>query len=106
MFRYERRVVAALLTTPDPVQRQEVVAFVGGALGSMPEFLRLGIASLSVGLTAWDAVRRLVGLGRSGPDDVAWLKGHPVGLVRQWVRALQTLVLFAENEKMEAAACA
>ena len=106
MFRYERKVVAALLTTPDPVQRQEVIAFVGGALGAMPEFLRLGIAALTVGLTAWDALRRLVGAGRSGTDEVVWLKGHGLGVVRQWVRALQTLVLFAENEKMEAAACA
>lgn len=106
MFPYERRVVSALLTTTDPVQRHEVTGFVDHALGAMPEFLRLGIASLSVGLTAWDALRRLVGMGRSGPDDVAWLRGHRLGLVRQWVRALQTLVLFAENEKMEAATCA
>ncbi|QXC62101.1 hypothetical protein KSP35_04635 [Aquihabitans sp. G128] len=103
MFSYERRVVTSMLTTDDQAQRSEVVAFVGGALAAMPEFLRLGITAITVALTAWSGLRRVVGAGRSGPDDLAWLKTHPIGLVRQWVRALQSLVLFAENEKMEAA---
>ena len=45
MLPYERRVVAALLTTPDAGQRQRVTEFVGGSLGAMPEILRFGIAS-------------------------------------------------------------
>ncbi|MCU1497817.1 MAG: hypothetical protein JWM47_1770 [Acidimicrobiales bacterium] len=104
MFSYERQVATAMLTTPDRTQRDEVVVFVGEALAAMPEFLRMGISLITVGLTAWSGLRRLVGAARSGPDELAWLKNHPVGLVRQWVRALQSLVLFAENEKMEAAA--
>ncbi|CAN5674157.1 hypothetical protein BH10ACT1_BH10ACT1_13990 [soil metagenome] len=103
MFSYERRVATSMLTTDDTAQRTEVVAFVEGALSSMPEFLRLGITVITVALTAWSALRGAVGANRSGAAELAWLKGHPIGLVRQWVRAIQSLVLFAENEKMEAA---
>ena len=58
---------------------------------------------ISLAASSWDRVRRLFGARPSPAETLAWLEGHPIGLVRQWVRALRSLVLFAENEKLEAA---
>ncbi len=100
MLPYERRVVAALLTTPDAGQRQRVTEFVGGSLGAMPEILRFGIASISIALGAFAAVRDAVGRRPEPEAEVIWLDTNPIGLIRQWVRALRSLVLFAEQEQL------
>jgi len=101
MLPYERRVVDALLTSDDPARRRAVVDHVGATLAAMPEHLRAGIAGETVLLTTWTAVRR-----RGRPpvlvDELAWLEHHPLGLVRQWVRALRSLVLLAELEMLDA----
>src|SRR3954470_19823023 len=104
MLSFERRVVTSMIGTDDPQIRSEVVGFVDGALAAMPEFLRFGITAISVGASTWDGARRLVGARRSDASTLEWLEEHPIGLVRQWVRALRSLVLFAENEKLEAVA--
>lgn len=106
MFSYERRIVSSLLVTDDPTLRREVEGFVDGALADMAELLRVGIVAITLALTVHAGIRKVAGVPRTGAAEVAWLKSHPVGLVRQWVRALQSLVLFAENEKAEARACA
>ena len=98
MLPYERRVVAALLTTTDPGQQRTVTEFVGDSLGAMPEILRFGISFLSVGLGAFAAVRDTLGRRPDPSAEVIWLDTNPIGLVRQWVRALRSLVLFAEQE--------
>jgi hypothetical protein len=92
---FERRVVATLVTTPDPRRRAEIEAFVDGTLRSMPEHLRAGVAAESVLLGAWDRLRR-----RDGSDavDLAALDGSRIDVVRQYVRLLRGLVLFAECE--------
>jgi hypothetical protein len=92
---FERRVVATLMTTPDPRRRAEVAAFVDGTLRSMPEHLRAGVAAESVLLGAWDRLRR-----RGGQEtvDVDVLDGSRIDVVRQYVRLLRGLVLFAESE--------
>lgn len=100
MLRFERRVVTALLSIDDTAQSRAVVAFADGALGAMPEILRFGITAISVFLTAWSAGRRLAGRDRTDAELLAWVQDHPIGLVRQWVRALRSLVLFAEQETM------
>lgn len=106
MLSYERTVVAALLTTDDARIRTEVTDFTANSLAAMPPHLRAGIAGISVILGAYDRARRLVGVRRSPAAQVAWLDEHPVGLVRLWVRALRSLVLFSEHEKLEAAGVA
>lgn len=103
MLSFERRVATAMVTTDDASIRSEVVAFVDGSLGAMPEFMRAGIYAITIGVGGWSGVRRLVGASRSDPELLVWLEEHPVGLVRQWARALRSLVLFAEQEKLEAA---
>ncbi|HEX7132657.1 MAG TPA: hypothetical protein VF228_08780 [Iamia sp.] len=103
MLPYERRVVDALLSSDDPEVRRAVTEHVGATLAAMPEVLRAGIAGETVLLGTWSAARRR---GRAtataAVDDLAWLDGHPIGLVRQWVRALRSLVLLAEQEILQA----
>jgi len=92
---FERRVVGTLVTTPDPRRRAEIEAFVDGTLRSMPEHLRAGVAAESLLLGVWDRLRR-----RDGSDavDLAALDGSRIDVVRQYVRLLRGLVLFAESE--------
>jgi hypothetical protein len=104
MLTFERRVATALLRATDPVQRERVLRYVDDSLAAMPEILRAGLAGLTVALGPWSRARTLAGAGRSDRDLIEWLEGHPLGLVRQWLRALRSLVLFAEEETMAEAA--
>lgn len=104
MLTFERRVVLSMIETPDLRIRGEVAQFVDESLAAMPEFLRLGITVITVAAATWDRTRRLFGARPTPAETLAWLEAHPIGLVRQWVRALRSLVLFAENEKLEDAA--
>lgn len=103
MLPFERRIVDALTAGTDPAHRDAVIDHVDAALTAMPEVTRAGIAGESVLLGGWAAAR-----SRRRPSspaaDLAWLEAHPVGLVRQWVRALRSLVLFAEHEMIAAEA--
>jgi hypothetical protein len=94
-------VVDALLSSEDPARRQAVADHVGATLAAMPEHLRAGIAGETVLLTTWSAARRR-GRPPVPADEVAWLEHHPLGLIRQWVRALRSLVLLAELEMFDA----
>ncbi len=103
MLSFEHRMATAMIGTDDEQVRRDVVAFVDGSLAAMPEVLRFGIASIGIGADAWDRARHL---GRPGEAEatLAWIEDHPIGLVRQWARAIRSLVLFAENEMLEASA--
>jgi hypothetical protein len=92
---FERRVVATLVGTADVERRARIEAFVDDTLRSMPEHLRAGVAAESVLLGVWD---RLRGGGGDGSVDLAALDGSRVDVVRQYVRLLRGLVLFAESE--------
>jgi hypothetical protein len=101
MLWFEREVVGALVASEDPAVRASVEAFVDGSLRDKPEHLRLGLAGESIGLGAYAAVLRA--LGRLDGDGAllellhSWETG-PIGVVRQYVRAMKSLVIFAENE--------
>jgi hypothetical protein len=93
MLGFERRVVAALTTVADPALRAGVEGWVEATLSDMPEFLRLGVTAESVGLGLWAKVRR--------SDDgelIASFERSPLWPVRQYVRLLKGLVIFAEQE--------
>src|SRR3954471_22503969 len=97
MLGFERRVVAALTTTSDPARRAGVEGWVDDTLRDMPEHLRFGALAESIALGLWARLRAL----GSGPDDVALLRSFeasPLWPVRQYVRLLRSLVLYAENE--------
>jgi hypothetical protein len=89
---FERQVVGQLTTTDDPVRREEVAAFVEGALRAMPEHLRAALVAVSVGVGAG---ARVVGTNRLGVDA---LDSSPIPQLRQYVRVFRSLVLFAEQE--------
>src|SRR5918999_1760051 len=91
MLSFERQVVDALLAS--------VADHVDGVLRDMPEHVRAGIAGQSVLLGAWWAARsRLPASELGGPALIETLEASPVGLVRQYIRLLRSLVLFAEHE--------
>ena len=106
MLRFEREVVRSLVTSPDDQLRATIEDYVDGALRAMPEYLRGGVAAGTVVLGTWARV-----LGRRGGSDPAALvelvdrwEESPLGPVRQYVRLLRSLVLFAECELAPAAA--
>ncbi len=53
MLSFRRRVVAALLTKVEPERRSAAEAYVEGALGAMPEHLKIGVTADSVLLSVW-----------------------------------------------------
>ncbi len=105
MIPFERRVVHALVQAADPTLRAEVVAYVEGCLADMPEHLRAGVLAESLALGTWSRLRSL----RSDREEVlrrqlADWEHHPIDVVRQYVRLIGSLVLFAEVELTDAAA--
>ncbi|HEY8523359.1 MAG TPA: hypothetical protein VIL48_00245 [Acidimicrobiales bacterium] len=100
MLWFERVVAGALVTNPDPAVRSAVEAFVDGSLRNMAEPIRAGVAAESLVLGAYAAALRAA--GRLDDEELrhrldAWERG-PIGPLRQWVRLMRGLVLFAENE--------
>jgi hypothetical protein len=101
MLWLERQIVASLVSpTIDQRGRDEIEAYVDGALRSMPEYLRAGVGAESLAFGAWPRLQQT--LGRLDPTALAervdrW-KTSRLDPVRQYVRLLQSLVLFAENE--------
>ncbi len=99
MLWFERQVVATLVSTLDDGRRTEIEGFVDGALAAQPAHIRAGVAAESLLIGAWS---RLTGGGGGdgGPHPVRIesLEASPIGPVRQYVRLLRSLVLFAEHE--------
>ncbi len=100
MLWLERRVVDSLIEASDPDRRAAITEYVEGSLGEVPELIRAGVAGESLILGAWPALRSAV--GRFDAADLAaqierW-EHSPIGLLRQYVRVLHSLVLFAEHE--------
>jgi len=98
---FERQVVGALMhPSLDADTRAAVESYVAGTLHSMPEHLRAGVLaeSLALGSRSWLEQRT----GRFDRDRLRarvmrW-KHSSIDPVRQYVRLLEGLVLFAENE--------
>ena len=107
MLWFERQVVGALMSsTLDDRARIAVESYVDETLRSMPEHLRAGVLAESL---LFGARPRLAhALGRA--DNVGlraridrWSTSR-IDFVRQYVRLLHSLVLFAENELAPGAA--
>jgi hypothetical protein len=84
----------------DADTRAAVESYVSGTLHSMPEHLRAGVLaeSLALGSRSWIELRA----GRFDRDRLharltRW-KHSSIDPIRQYVRLLESLVLFAENE--------
>lgn len=101
MLWFERQVVSHLVRPDlDERGRAEVEAYVDSALQVMPPHLRAGVAAESLALGAWPSLQRA--MGRLDPATVdravEWCRTSRIDVVRQYVRLLESLVLFAENE--------
>lgn len=100
MLWFEREVVGALVTSSRPPVRSAVEAFVDGTLRDMAEWMRAGLAAESLLLGAYVAVLRtrrpLDGQGLR--ELLGRWETSRIGPLAQYVRAMRSLVLFAENE--------
>jgi hypothetical protein len=101
VFWLERQVVHALMSpTLGPDARAAVENYVDTTLRSMPEHLRIGVAAESLAFGAVPHLRRA--LGRLDDDglrgQIERMRASRIDVIRQYVRLLQSLVLFAENE--------
>jgi hypothetical protein len=98
---FEREVVGALIQSRDPAVRSAVEAFVDGSLRDMPEPIRLGVVGETVLLGTYAAGRRRL-RRRDGDEALVHLLGSwetsRIGVLRQYVRMMKSLVVFAENE--------
>ncbi len=94
MLPIERRVVADLIQSHDPLLRRRVEAWVDGSLRDMSDLLRLGVTVESLLFAVWVALRR--------PRDLhgllGWLDRSPLPLLRSYARLFRSLVLFGELE--------
>ena len=97
MLWFERQVVTTLTANLDEGLRAEVEAYVDETLRAMPEHLRAGMAAESLALGAWTRVRGGAGRSASGAS-LDRLESSRLDPVRQYVRLLRSLVLFAEHE--------
>ena len=106
MLWLEREVVATLVSpTLDDDQRSVIETYVDDSLRSMPEHLRVGMAAESILFGAWPRVQGALGHydRRSMNARLERWKASRFDPVRQYVRLLHSLVLFAEHELTPAA---
>jgi hypothetical protein len=84
----------------DGPTRAAVEAYVDGTLRGMPEVLRAGVAAESLVFGAPARVARIFGRfdARALERQVEGWKTSRIDPIRQYVRLIQSLVLFAENE--------
>ncbi len=101
MLWFERKVVGTLMSpTLDAVTRSAIESYVATTLHSMPEHLRAGVAAETIVLGSWSWLEDRVGRfdERRVRARIARWKASKIDPVRQYVRLLESLVLFAENE--------
>jgi hypothetical protein len=106
MLWLEREVVATLVSpTLGDQERAEIETYVDDSLRSMPEHLRAGMAAESILFGAWPRVQGALGRYDRGSMNarVERWKASRFDPVRQYVRLLRSLVLFAEHELTPAA---
>ncbi|MGQ0823426.1 MAG: hypothetical protein ACT4OX_00090 [Actinomycetota bacterium] len=104
MLWFERQVVATLMNPAlDADTHARVQSYVDSTLRSMPEHLRAGVAVESIAFGAWSRLEDAFGrLDRHKlAARVDRFRASRVDVVRQYVRLLQSLVLFAEHEFAE-----
>jgi hypothetical protein len=98
---FERQVVGTLMHPDlDAAARSAVESYVSTTLHSMPEHLRAGVAAESIVLGASSWLENRAGRldAQRLRTRVARWKTSKVDPIRQYVRLLESLVLFAENE--------
>jgi hypothetical protein len=103
MFWLEGRVVTALAGDDDRRTGGAISEYVSSTLAAMPQHLRLGVVGESILLGAY--VRMRHGLDPSGAAIRASIdqwEHNPIGVIRQYARLLSSLVIFAQQETIDA----
>jgi hypothetical protein len=98
---FERQVVSTLMSpTLDAGTRSAVESYVSTTLHSMPEHLRAGVAAESIVLGGRSWLEHHVGRfdPHTLPARIDRWRSSKIDPIRQYVRLLHSLVLFAENE--------
>jgi hypothetical protein len=101
MLWIERQVVARLVNPQLDVRWQSAIEdYVDGALHAMPQHLRTGVAAESLIFGVRPNLQRALGRFDPGSLDrtVEQWSASRIDVVRQYIRLLSSLVLFAENE--------
>ena len=98
MLWLERQVVATLSPNVDPRRRLALEGYVDGVLRAMPEHLRLGVAGESIVLGSAEWLARRLGSRRTLAHRIVGWEHSPIGPIRQYVRLLSSLVIFASEE--------
>jgi hypothetical protein len=101
MLWIERQVVARLVSPQlDPRWQSAIEDYVDGALHAMPQHLRTGIVAESLVFGARPYFQRALCRFDPGSLDrrVGQWSASRIDIVRQYIRLLSSLVLFAENE--------
>jgi hypothetical protein len=98
MLWLERQVVASLSGDVRPQHRLAIEGYVDGVLRAMPELLRIGVAgeSIVLGAGTWLAAR--LGSRRLLSERLEGWEHSRIGPIRQYVRLLSSLVIFASEE--------
>ena len=107
MLWFERQVVGALMSsTLDDRARVAVESYVDETLRSMPEHLRAGVLAESLLFGARPRLARALGRADNAGlhARIERWRTSRIDFVRQYVRLLHSLVLFAENELAPSAA--
>jgi hypothetical protein len=98
MLWLERQVVATLASDVDHRRRIALEGYVDGVLRAMPEHLRFGVAAESIVLGGGELLARRLGSRRSLADRLVSWEHSRIGPIRQYVRLLSSLVIFAGEE--------
>ena len=107
MLWFERQVVDSLISPSlDDGARELIVDYVDDTLRAMPEHLRFGVFGESVAFGSWPWLTHRVGRfdPSTMPRRIERMRNSRIDVVRQYVRLLEGLVLFAENELVPDAA--
>ncbi len=101
MLRFEREVVTALGSAPDPATRSAVEAFVDGTVRALPEFVRFGVLGESILLGTYVELLRKAGRLADEVDLRRRLdtwETSRISFLRNYVHLFRSMVLFGEHE--------
>ena len=103
MLWLERRVVTALAGPDDDRTDGAITHFVDTSFTAMPQHLRLGVVGESIMLGTYVRLRHGPNPSRDTIlQSIAKWEHSPIGVIRQYARLLSSLVIFAQQELLDA----
>lgn len=103
MLWLERRVVTALAGPDDDRTGGAISEFVDTSFAAMPQHLRLGVVGESIMLGTYVRLRHGFDPNRAAIlASIDQWEHNPIGVIRQYARLLSSLVIFAQQETIDA----